>query len=122
MNLSRFITLKYRIIYFKLSCFITVPSTPPEILQIRATSRSIFLSWNAILISDQNGVITGYTVYLTDLDDGGINYKEFAVENFNLTLTNLIPYTTYGVMVSAHTVIGEGPQSNLSFIQTKEEG
>jgi len=47
---------------------------------------------------------------------------EILVESTNTTVENLTPYTTYGLSVSAHTAVGEGPQSNLSAIQTKEEG
>ncbi len=101
---------------------LVVPFGSPHFLDVHATSRSIVLSWSEVSKSDQNGVITGYTVYLMNLDRQDTEQIEFTVASTNLSIPNLIPYTTYGLFVSAHTVVGEGPLSNLSTIQTKEEG
>lgn len=90
--------------------------------QLQAASRSIFLSWEALPLSEQNGIITGYFVTITDLDDVEGNMDAYTVEALNITINELIPYTTYGLLLTAHTSVGSGPSSDLHPIQTKEEG
>lgn len=60
---------------------------------------------------------------MSDLDDlaGTIEYF-FFTEFLNITIPDLSPYTTYGLLVTAHTDVGPGPSSDLHTIQTKEEG
>ena len=43
-------------------------------------------------------------------------------ESYNLTLYNLQPFTTYGLLVSAQTVAGRGPATRLLSVTTLEEG
>ena len=45
----------------------------------------------------------------------------FFVSSLNLTVSDLTPYSTYGLVVAAHTV-GRGTNSKLQAIQTAEEG
>ncbi len=97
-----------------------MPANSPEIVELEASSRSIALLWNELSPHEQNGVILGYTVTITDLDEGVL--EDFITEDLNITLTDLIPYTTYGLVLSAHTAIGEGPTGDLHTIRTDEEG
>ncbi len=98
----------------------TVPASSPEIVELETYSRSVTLLWRELPPHDQNGVILGYTVTITDLDEGVL--EDFITEDLNITLTDLIPYTTYGLVLSAHTAIGEGPSGDLHTIRTDEEG
>ncbi len=80
------------------------------------------MSWETVLPEDRNGVITGYTIEITDLDDELRFTESYFTENLNYTISELIPYTTYGLLLSAHTDVGSGPTSDLHAVQTHEEG
>lgn len=84
----------------------------------------MFLSWDPLPPHEQNGIITGYILSITDLDE--INNQTvasyFVEDALNITISELIPYTTYGVLLTAHTVVGHGPSSDLHTFQTAEEG
>jgi hypothetical protein len=62
-------------------------------------------------------------VTIIDLDD---NMEEDGETYFtdlsNMTFPGLFPYTTYGFLLSASTVVGKGPDSDLHTVQTQEEG
>lgn len=101
---------------------VIVPSSSPELLQLEATSRAIFLSWQTLPLFAQNGIITGYSILITDLDKGDTSTERYFVEDaLNLTISDLTPYTTYGIVLAANT-ISPGPSSKLHAIQTSEEG
>ena len=105
------------------TCMHAVPAAAPSVTEPEATSRSVSIFWEELSPEDHNGVITGYTVTISDLDDlsGSTEYSLFT-EFLNITIPDLSPYTTYGVLVTAHTEVGPGPSSDLHTIQTKEEG
>ena len=46
----------------------------------------------------------------------------YDVTSLYLTVRDLRPYTTYGVLLRAHTSVGAGPSSDLYTVQTHEEG
>lgn len=71
---------------------------------------------------ERNGVITGYTVSIMNLDDLGADTEDYDVSSLNITISDLIPYTTYGVLLTAHTIVGAGPSSALHTVRTHEEG
>lgn len=82
----------------------------------------MFLSWEALPLADRNGIITGYTVTITDLDDVEGREESIFTKQHNITFSGLVPYTTYGLLLSARTIVGYGPNSDLHAIQTHEEG
>ena len=97
-----------------------MPSGSPKVVELEASSRSITLSWSELPDHEQNGIISGYTVTITDLDEEDMDV--YTIEDLNITITDLIPYTTYGLTLTAHTAIGDGPTSELHVIRTQEEG
>lgn len=99
-----------------------VPSSSPRLIQHEATSRSISVTWETIPLPEQNGIITGYNVSISNLDEVGSSAYGYSVESLDIVIDDLIPYTTYGVELAAHTSIGSGPISKLHAIQTAEEG
>lgn len=80
------------------------------------------MSWNTLPPESRNGIISGYTVLITNLDDPEGVVDSYYVESLNLTINDLSPYTTYGLLLQAHNSVGSGPTSDLHAIQTKEEG
>ena len=99
-----------------------VPSSSPLLDELNATSRSLSLSWRTLPPEDLNGLITGYTVTIADLDDLSHNVESYFTESRNYSFSGLTPYTTYGLTLSAHTQVGSGPTSSLHTVQTEEEG
>ena len=99
----------------------TVPSSPPSsYTAVALSSRSILLTWDAPPVEGQNGIITGYTVNITELETGEVS--AMFTESNNLTLHSLQPFTTYGFLVSAETVAGRGPTTRFVSVTTQEEG
>ena len=64
-----------------------------------------------------NGVIILYTVYVNGSMDGT---TEATVTMY--TITGLLPYQLVIVSVSAHTAVGEGPESTAYSVRSKEAG
>ena len=64
-----------------------------------------------------NGVIILYTVYVNGSMDGT---TEGTVTMY--TITDLLPYQLVTVSVSAHTAVGEGPESNATSVRSMEAG
>ena len=99
----------------------TVPSSPPRnYTAVALSSRSILLTWDTPPVEGQNGIITGYTVNITELETG--ESSTMFTEPHNLTVYSLQPFTTYGFLVSAQTVAGSGPTTRLLSVTTQEEG
>jgi len=99
----------------------TAPSSPPSnYTAVAISSRSILLRWDVPPVEGQNGVITGYTVNITELETGELS--TMFTESNNLTLYSLQPFTTYGFIVLAQTVVGSGPATHFVSVTTHEEG
>ena len=99
----------------------TAPTSPPSnCTAVALSSRSILLTWDAPPAEEQNGIITGYIVNITELETGQVS--TIFTESHNLTLYSLQPFTTYGFLVSAQTVAGRGPTTHFLFVTTQEEG
>jgi len=97
------------------------PSTAPLnlVAHLNATSHdSIFLSWDPIPPEDQNGIILGYVINLTDISNGDM--QQLSSDSNNLTVDSLSPYTTYVCIVAAYTSAGIGPVSAEVSVQTLE--
>ncbi len=100
---------------------ILAPSGPPQSPTASALSAlSIQISWQAPLLPDRNGMITGYVINVTSLDTG-ISQQLTSV-NTTIQVPNLAPYTNYVCIVAANTAIGVGPFSTVINVQTLEAG
>ncbi|EDV21450.1 uncharacterized protein TRIADDRAFT_30409, partial [Trichoplax adhaerens] len=89
-----------------------VPSSPPtNVSIIPISARSISVSWQPPPISDQNGIITNYSIsyYSTKRSHGG--EMQVSSETASFVIRQLIPYTDYNITVKASTIIGFGPYS-----------
>ena len=97
------------------------PSAAPLnlVAHLNATSHdSIVLSWDPIPPEDQNGIILGYVINLTDISNGDM--QQLSSDSNNLTVDSLSPYTTYVCIVAAYTSAGIGPVSAEVSVQTLE--
>ena len=99
----------------------TAPSYPPSnYTAVALSSCSILLTWEAPPAEGQNGIITGYTINLTELETGEVS--TMFTESNNFTLYSLRPFTTCGFLVSAQTVAGGGPATHFLSVTTHGEG
>ena len=70
--------------------------------------------------ADHNGAITGYSVNVTNVENG-ITVQLFT-SSTTLTVNSLEPFTVYAITIAAQTAVGAGPYSiGLSQI-TMEDG
>ena len=84
------------------------------------SSDSIILVWEPPSPEDQNGLIVGYTINVTDLETGE-RYQHLSTST-NITIGSLTPFTTYICIIAARTNIGIGPFSTVVTVQTLEDG
>ena len=86
-----------------------------------ASSTSIFVSWEQVPFSDQNGVIVSYTVTYIALPSGSSQTKDVTASANQSTLTGLNEYTNYSITVFASTSKGGGIQSTPIVVITDED-
>jgi receptor-type tyrosine-protein phosphatase Q len=99
----------------------SVPDSEPQLLMASdITSESFYLSWSPPPVEDHNGVITGYTIQVTNASTGEI-FTVTSQEN-STEIQSLRPFTTYTCVVAAQTSAGIGPYSTTVMIQTGEAG
>lgn len=95
-----------------------MPSGPPRSVTVRViSSTAIDISWTPPLPSEQNGIIRGYTVSVTSVDQA----LQFNIQNTSLVVAGLHPFTDYTVSVVAVTV-GPGVVAQGQSIRTYEDG
>ena len=94
-----------------------VPSTSPLHLKItNLAPRTVFLTWDPPPLEDHNGIITGYTVEVFDVENSQTN--EVETTETSITRSGLQHGQKYTFTVAAKTVIGRGPFSDSASIIT----
>ena len=92
--------------------FFVGPSEPRSLAVFSVNSSSVTLQW--MPPETPNGVITQYS----------IQHNESNITNFGNsvligTIERLSPDTKYDVQLRAHTVVGAGPSTSLTFLTCK---
>ena len=84
------------------------------------TSSSAVIFWSPPPLDQQNGLIIGYTVNVTEVQSGEV----FQLVSFTtqVTANELSPFTTYSVVIEAYTAVGSGPSSTPYTFMTGEDG
>lgn len=101
---------------------ITVPSAgPANITAQNTSSSSVSVHWNDVPFEHQNGIITGYKVYIRKSGHDG-EWDTVEVTTKHCSFTGLDLWTLYDVNVSAITSVGEGVQSDAVKVKTDEDG
>ena len=96
-----------------MSCYnSTVPSSPPQDFMVESYNpASLMVSWQPPLEIDRNGPIIGYVIQYTRV--GSSDMMSVNVTNGTThTISGLVAYVNYSVIVAAMTVNGTGPFSN----------
>ena len=102
-------------------CPHAVPETAPLQFTVQATdSRTLVLSWEPPLPEDRNGIITNYTVNITEIETG--RQFQLVTDNTTITAFPLHPHYTYSCTVTAETSVGLGPYTALRAVQMPEDG
>ena len=105
---------------FNVILYFTVPSASPQQVTGQAQSSSVLLfSWSPPPPMNANGIITHYSVRITEVDSGRV-WMFLAIE-LHITVASLSPYHEYYCTVSAYT-IGNGPFSETITVRTAQAG
>ena len=100
-------------------CIVVPTAAPTVTLYSAVDSTSLFISWLAPPLDQQNGMIRRYDLTLTELETGSV--FTYSTSGTNFTATLLHPNYQYQVEVSAVT-IGSGPSSAPLIVMTPEDG
>ena len=98
-----------------------VPSAAPEFTITAITATSFTVSWQPLPACEQNGVITGYTISVTK-EGMPVTARNVTANVLSMKISSLTPFVTYGVRMSASSVIGQGMLSPEVTIRTNESG
>ena len=99
----------------------TVPSAPPTNITVHnITSFDVNLSWGPLNCMEQNGDITGYSVWY-GVEESGIIKSTYVSggTTTEATISELNPSTNYSIEVAAVNSAGAGEHSTTIFILTK---
>ena len=100
-----------------MSCYnSTVPSSPPRDVIVESHNpASLMVSWRPPVSRERNGPITGYMINYTRDGSSDMISMSITSETFvtrDITLSGLVAYVNYSVIVAAMTVNGTGPFSD----------
>ena len=99
----------------------TAPSSAPVGLTVTSqSSSSLSLAWMAPPLERQNGLITGYSINVTNTDTGASML--LSSTGNSITVGELSPYTSYLCSVAAQTSAGQGPYTSPIIVTTDEDG
>ncbi len=93
---------------------------PTNLTLVRILSRSATLTWVELPYNDQNGVIVGYIISVTE-QGTGLAFQLVSMGT-SFEVSNLKPYVTYAFAVAAITSTGAGPYSNAVTETTTQDG
>ena len=97
-----------------------VPTSSPTLTSYYAIdSTSLYFSWSAPPMDQQNGIIRHYEITLIEHETGSV--FSYSTTGTNITISLLHPNYYYQIEVSAVT-IGAGPASAPIVLQTPEDG
>ena len=98
-----------------------VPSGSPQVFNATILSPySADLTWAPPSLEEQNGVIIGYVINITILENR-MNFLLYS-NTTSLTVTSLRPYRNYICIIAAVTSIGIGPYSTTVTVTTPQDG
>lgn len=73
------------------------------------------------MLEDQNGQITQYTLIIVEMESQVTIQRSIPSNQTSLTLSSLLPFTSYDCMIAASTSVGLGPLSMLLQVTTLED-
>ena len=98
------------------------PSAPPANVQgHNKSSTSIWVDWDIVPVTDQNGIILTYTVTYMALPDKTPQSTVVIAPTTQANLTGLIKYRNYSITVFSSTAKGDGNVSEPIIVITDED-
>ena len=95
------------------------PSAPPTFVNVsEVTSSSITVHWGPVDCIHRNGDITGYSVQYEEMESGSIQTMSVTSSVTEVTISSLVPSTTYSIQVAAETSAGVGNYSDPLIVNT----
>ena len=106
-----------------MSCYnSTVPSSPPQNVMATSVNRaSLMVLWQPLPMIDHNGPIT-YMIQYTRVGSSDMMSVNVNSGTTQYTISGLVAYVNYSVIVTARTVNGTGPFSNRVVGRSGEDG
>ena len=99
----------------------SVPTATPMSVEVAVfNSSALSISWRPPPISQQNGIIQGYTVHLLEDITGNERVIDTGGPHTEIFITSLHPHYVYNLRVAAQT-IDVGPYSTPTVIQMDED-
>ena len=105
-----------------MSCYnSTVPSSPPHNVMVTSVNpASLMVSWQPPPLIDHNGQITVFVIQYTRVESSD-TMSEVVTSGTTRTLSGLVAYVDYSVIVAAVNVNGTGPFSNPPVVERSGE-
>ena len=107
-----------------MSCYnFTVPSSPPLNFTVESHNpASLIVSWQPPLARERNGPITNYVIQYTRVSPSDMMSVNVG-NGTTHTISGLVAYVNYSVIVAAMTVNGSGPFSDPAVVgRSGEDG
>ncbi|XP_022810550.1 protein sidekick-1-like isoform X2 [Stylophora pistillata] len=93
------------------------PTAAPSNVRGRNTSStSILVEWDDVPAFEQNGIITGYTIFYRSQTEGHDGSAQAGPDNRQKKLTDLRKYVNYNITIRASTSKGDGPESSPAIV------
>ena len=96
-----------------MSCYnFTVPiSSPRDVTMESHNPASLMVLWNPPVLRDRNGPLTGYVIQYTRVGSNDMMSMNVASGTTH-TISGLVAYVNYSIIVATMTVNGTGPFSD----------
>ena len=82
--------------------------------------KSVLLKWLPPTAEEINGLILGYNIGVSGLDDNEM--LQLSTNETAIQIDGLHPFYSYSFSVSAYTEVGTGPVSELLHVQMPQAG
>ncbi len=100
-----------------------MPNDAPQNFTVQVeTPTSISLRWDPPPPESRNGQILGFSISLANTEEGSVMRIAAQSNEYEITIQNLVPYTTYACSILAFTSVGNGPASLPAVVTTFESG
>ena len=99
-----------------------MPTSAPANVKVNTTSSSLIIDWDPVTVSDHNGVIRNYLVYVRQKLQLSDPYDVYATPTTSILIDGLKPLTDYVFRVLAYTDSGNGLATDLQVARTGEDG
>ena len=97
--------------------FLVVPTGWPSLILVsHVNSTANRIAWNKVNCSQHNGLITGYTVMISN---SSITYNLNSTERY-IILNDLVFGTVYNISIAAVNSVGRGPFSDPIAVQIEK--